>query len=194
MMTRRRLSVALVVLVLLGTSWADAAAQRTAAEVAATRQRAEQGDAVAQYTLGFMYEVGTGVPQDSVEAVRWYRLAADQGHASAQVNLGVMYRTGQGVPEDDTEAVRWTRLAADQGHVTAQYLLGFMYDTGEGVPQDYAEAHKWHNLAASRASAENQTRYAATRDRQAKQMTPAQIAEAQRLAREWQAAFDARQE
>ncbi|MBN4048273.1 hypothetical protein JYU09_01730, partial [bacterium AH-315-O15] len=45
-MTRRRLSVAFVVVVLLGTSWADAAAQTTAAEVAATRQRAEQGGVV----------------------------------------------------------------------------------------------------------------------------------------------------
>ncbi|MBN4048128.1 hypothetical protein JYU09_00950 [bacterium AH-315-O15] len=61
-MTRRPLSVALVVLVLLGTSWANAAAQMTAAELAAARQRAEQGDAVAKYTLGFMYRTGEGVP------------------------------------------------------------------------------------------------------------------------------------
>ena len=51
-MTRLRLSVALVALVLLGTPWADAAAQTTAAEVAATRQRAEQGDASAPVRVG----------------------------------------------------------------------------------------------------------------------------------------------
>jgi TPR repeat protein len=69
-----------------------------------------------------------------------------------------------------------------------------MYSNGQGVPQDYVEAPKWRNLAASRASAENQTQYAETRDALAKQMTPAQLAEAQTLAREWHAAFDARQE
>ena len=75
-MTRRRMSVALVVLVLLGTSWADAAAQTTAAEVAATRQRAEQGDALAQASLGLMYFLGEGVPQDYVEAHKWVNLSA----------------------------------------------------------------------------------------------------------------------
>jgi len=97
-MLRLRLSVALVVLVLLGTSWADAAAQTTAAEVAATRQQAEQGDAIAQYNLGVMYSTGQGVPEDDVEAVAWWRKAADQGQASAQHFLGVSYVSGQGVP------------------------------------------------------------------------------------------------
>ena len=77
-MTRRRLSVALVVLVLLGTPWADAAAQRTAAEVAAIRQRAEQGNAAAQSLLGFVYSAGQGVPQDYVEAHKWANLAASR--------------------------------------------------------------------------------------------------------------------
>ena len=60
-----------------------------------------------------------------------------------------------------------------------------MYDNGEGVPQDYVRAHKWLNLAASRASAEKNKKYGSARDRVAKKMTSAQIAEAQRLAREW---------
>ena len=55
---------------------------------------AEQGDANAQFNLGFMYDNGEGVPQDYAEAVRWYRLAAEQGNAFAQVNLGVMYANG----------------------------------------------------------------------------------------------------
>jgi TPR repeat protein len=74
---------------------------------------AEQGDARAQYNLGLMYAEGEGVPEDDVEAVRWYRLATEQGDAVAQNNLGVMYATGAGVPEDDAESVRWYRLAAE---------------------------------------------------------------------------------
>jgi len=68
----------------------------TAAGVAATRQRAEQGDAKAQADLGVMYATGEGVPRDLVEAVAWYRQAADQGWAEAQNALGSMYATGRG--------------------------------------------------------------------------------------------------
>ena len=70
------------------------------------KQKAEQGDAGAQYNLGLMCYNGEGVPQDDTEAVRWFRAAAEQGFANAQYNLGLMYANGQGVPEDDEEAVR----------------------------------------------------------------------------------------
>ncbi len=66
------------------------------------RVLAEQGDADAQYNLGFMYS--EGVPQDYVQAGKWYRTAAEQGNAKAQHNLGVMYSTGHGVPQDYTKA------------------------------------------------------------------------------------------
>jgi len=139
-----------------------------------------------------MYRTGQGVPQDDTEALRWYRLAADQGNAFAQSNLGLMYSNGRGVPQDDTEAAKWYRLAAEQGSGNAQNSLGVSYTIGRGVPQDYVEAYKWANLAASRATGDTQKRYAESRDAVAKLMTPAQLAEAQTLAREWQAAFDAR--
>ena len=88
------------------------------------------------------------MPQDFVEAVKWFRLAAGQGHAGAQFNLGAAHANGQGVPQDLTEAVKWWRLAADQGHAGAQSNLGVMYGNGEGVPQNYVEAIKWCRLAA----------------------------------------------
>ena len=62
-----------------------------------------------------MYRRGEGVPQDYVEAVKWYRLAAEQGHAYAQNKLGNMYQFGEGLTQDILEAMRWFRLAADQG-------------------------------------------------------------------------------
>jgi TPR repeat protein len=79
--------------------------------------------------------------------------------------------------------------AAERGDATAQYNLGVMYDIGRGVVQDYVEAHKWYNLAASRYStweADIGASAARDRDRLAVKMTPAQIAEAQKMAREWQ--------
>ncbi len=126
-----------------------------------------------------------GVSQDDVEAVRRYRLAADQGDASAQYNLGFMYATGQGVPQDGAEAVRWFRLAADQGFADAQANLGFMYATGQGVAQDDVEAHMWYILAAARSSGEVRDVSVKARNDVAERMTSEQIAEAQRLAREW---------
>ena len=118
--------------------------------------------------------------------MRWYRLAAEQGYATAQFNLGVKYASGEGVPEDDREAVRWYRLAAEQGKAIAQATLGFAYYNGEGVPQDYVQAHKWLNIAASSAEADDRREtFVGSRNSIAALMTPRQIAEAQRLAREW---------
>ncbi|WP_406569303.1 tetratricopeptide repeat protein, partial [Aeromonas veronii] len=63
------------------------------------RKAAEQGDAMAQFNLGAMYEQGKGVAQDDKQAVAWYRKAAEQGYAMAQSNLGGMYNTGSGVAQ-----------------------------------------------------------------------------------------------
>ena len=142
---------------------------------------AKAGNPEAQFNLGFMYATGQGVPQDHKEVVRWYKLAAEQGHLSAQFNLGLIYDAGERVPQDYKEAVRWYKLAAEQGHSYAQTILGFKYATGQGVPQDYVQAHMWFNLAAPSRSPEG----VKDRDTVAAKMTPAQIAEAQRLAREW---------
>jgi TPR repeat protein len=113
-------------------------------------------------------------------AVQEFKKATEQGNASAQFNLGVMYSNGRGVLQDDKEAVKWYRLAAEQGHVPAQYNLGLMYRNGEGVLQDNVYAHMWWNIVASEG---NETAKKG-RDIIAKQMTPSQIEEAQKLARE----------
>ena len=129
--------------------------------------------------------------QDYATALRFWRPLADQGDATAQSNLGAMYELGRGVTQDYAEAVKWYRKAADQGLASAQYNLGVMYDNGQGVAQDFVQAHKWFNLAASRFPAsekEGRDRAVRNRDRVAAKMTPQQIAEAQRLAREWRPA------
>jgi TPR repeat protein len=125
------------------------------------------------------------------KALQLFRPMAEQGDAKAQHFLGVMYVNGKGVPQDFAEAVKWYRKAADQGYAGAQNNLGLMYLKGNGVPQDYVQAHRWFNLAAASLSvSETGMRAGAVhqRDAVAKRMTPDQIAEAQRLAREWLAA------
>ena len=133
-----------------------------------------------------MYENGLGVPQDNAAAVSWFRKAADQGADRAQHNLGFMYNNGLGVPQDNAAAVSWYRKAADQGNGGAQNNLGLMYMEGQGVPQNLVQAHKWFSLAAARVTrADVRERATKNRDNVATRMTPQQIAEAQRLAREW---------
>ena len=108
------------------------------------------------------------------------RAKAEQGDAAAQFNLGVMYYRGEGVAQDDKAAVKWYTKAAEQGHVGAQTDLGLMYESGQGVAQDYVMAHMFFNIAAIdglKPAIEN-------RDIAAKRMTTAQIAEAQKLARD----------
>jgi len=79
----------------------------------ATRLAAQQGDANAQFELGLMYFMGKVVPQNYVEAAKWYRLAAEQGHAKAQFNLGELYDLGLGVAQNYAEASKWYRSAKD---------------------------------------------------------------------------------
>src|SRR4030066_2782 len=113
---------------------------------------------------------------------------AEQGNPLAQHNLGLMYEEGRGVPQDYAEAMKWYRRAAERGISGAQHNRGAMYERGEGVPQDYVMAHMWYTLAASRYSAseeEKREKALKNRDLVASLMTPAQVAEAQRLVREW---------
>jgi TPR repeat protein len=126
-----------------------------------------------------MYSSGRGVPQDDAQAVEWYRKAADQGNADAQFFLASCYDAGAGVPRDYAQGAKWWRKAAEQGNAAAQKNLGWKYLRGVGVPQDYVLAHIWLNLAASRGVEEA----VRGRDIAARRMTPAQIAEAQKLAR-----------
>ncbi len=103
---------------------------------------------------------------------------ATPSHADFQDGLAA-YDRG-----DYAAALREWRPLAEQGHAMAQTFLGVMYSKGQGVPQDYVLAHMWFDLAAWPGQS---LRDLVIKDREAVAawMTPAQIAEAQRLAREW---------
>ena len=92
-----------------------------------------------------------------------------------------MYAHGQGVRQDYVEAVKWYRKAAEQGVVEAQYRVGLRYSQGQGVPKNIVQAYMWWGLAAS----DGHLKADAFLDRATKSMTPAQISEAKKLAREW---------
>lgn len=149
---------------------------------------AESGDAENQYNIGLQYEEGASVEggKDYQKAAKWYRLAAEQGLAEAQYQLGYLFYNGNGVTQDYKKAAIWWQRAAEQGLLNAQYNLATLYSLGHGVTKDYVRAHMWANLAAIQG-AKNQAGVTAAdkRDSIAKKMSSEQIAEAQRLAREW---------
>jgi hypothetical protein len=145
------------------------------------KAQGERGDAVAQFKAGLIYYKGQGIPRDYPEALNWFRKAARQGYLPAQYNAGYMYEKGEGAPQDYEKAKDYYLQAAKQGNRQAQYNLGNLYEKGQGVERNEVEALMWYNLAASQE--EPQAR--AARDRITVWMTPAQVAEAQRRAREF---------
>jgi hypothetical protein len=151
------------------------------AEAMNLQQAAERGDAEAEYKLGMMHYHGQGVEKDTFKAEKWVRRAAEQGLAQAQVQLGNMHIMGDGAAQDVVEAMSWFRKAAEQGSSDGQSFLGRVYLHGKGVPKDYVKAHLWLSMAAANGDESSERWLNAL----VKQMTADQIAEAQRLAREW---------
>jgi uncharacterized protein len=119
---------------------------------------------------------------DYATAASLFRPLADRGDARAAVKLGLMYQQGRGVPVDYPEAANWFGRGADRGNADAQKNLGFMFLYGRGVRRDYVSAHMWFHLAAS--SGNKSAAFA--QDLVAAKMTPDEVAEAEKLAEEWE--------
>ena len=151
------------------------------------RKAADQGMVSAQLALGNYYSDESNKAKDLAEAFLWYRKAAEQEDVTAQFFIAEMFREGRGTAQDPAEAVKWYVKAAEQGNPNAQDSLGEMYEKGEGVTQDYVLAHMWYNVETISwgSVTEFRDKAAKQRDAIAKKMTPQQIAEAQKLAREW---------
>jgi len=119
-------------------------------------QRAVQGDASAQFSLGNLYATGNSVAQDHAQCIAWWRKSADQGYALAQYHLGGLYSNGQGVAVDLAQAAALFYKAAIQGHAAAQFALGVAYAQGKGVDEDKVQACEWYEKAARQGFASAQ--------------------------------------
>lgn len=85
----------------------------------------------------------------------------------------------------DVDSLSQFECEAKSGRAEALYNLGLAYSTGQGVSVDYIAAHKWFNLAAMKGSELAKT----WRAQISREMSSDEIAEAQRLAREWLSVF-----
>jgi TPR repeat protein len=148
------------------------------------RARAELGDVESQCIMADAFASGKlGLTNDYVQAVIWFRKADEQNYAVAQYALGVAYTKGQGVATDETEGAKWYRKAAERNLAAAQYGLGVCYANGVGVMKDNVQAYKWIMLAAD----QNEEPAKLLLVNIEKALTPDQIAEGQKLAREFKA-------
>ena len=109
---------------------------------------AEQGEAEAQYLLGYCYQFGIGVEQNEKLAVKWYRVSAEQKYPLAQYALGGCYFQGQGVKQNDDKAIRLFEIAAQNGVGLAFHQLGDVYEYGWGVEKDCVKAVEYYQKAS----------------------------------------------
>ena len=112
----RKILLAVVLLFAFSSAHAECRYLSIPAECLA---EAEQGNPIAQFVLGSMYENGEGVSQDYLLAVKWYSKAAEQGDVDAQYNLGRMYADGSGVVQDYVTSHVWFNIAGGQGYQDA---------------------------------------------------------------------------
>lgn len=154
----RRLGLALCLIgaLLSGRALATDAAGGTGAEEAArdrlrsALERAQAGDAEANFEAGWYYESGVGTARDAAAAVRHYRVAAESDVAGAQFALGLALQRGEGVEKANPEqAVAWLRRAAALNHTGAINALAAATFAGSGTKRDPAAAVAWYRRSAA---------------------------------------------
>jgi TPR repeat protein len=128
---------------------AEKAFQRGNEQVALTlfTKLAEQNNAIAEYWLAHMTELGLGVARDPTKALELYQKAAAQNVLAAQERLGEIYLNGDLVPPDFIKAKNYLEQAAYRGNARAAMLLGQMYRVGLGIAADPKEAYAWSEVA-----------------------------------------------
>ncbi|MDR1110176.1 MAG: sel1 repeat family protein [Deltaproteobacteria bacterium] len=122
-------------------------------------ERAENGEARAQYELGLAYSSGRQVVQDLEEAVNWWRQAFEQGLEEPIYELAQAYgQGGPGLERDLAESFYWWLQAAKWGRLEAAtqacWRVGQAYANGVGVAQDFDQARRWLAKASEQGLAE----------------------------------------
>ena len=139
--------IVLVIICLVPVSYVQA--ETVAESLRILKEKAENGDAKANYDLAYVYENGiAGIEKEMSEAIRLYTLSAEAGYAPAQNYLGFCYYRGDGVVRDADKALYWIQKAADQGDVKGFNNLGWLLLEGDGVVHDAKKAAYWFSRAS----------------------------------------------
>jgi hypothetical protein len=153
---------------------------QTMSPLAIYLEKAEQGDAGAQFWLGVAYESGRGVKQDFAQAIKWLQKSAKQGNPDADFLLGQMYEDAEGFSRDYVKASEWYRVACEHrpdhgGAGQGCNNLGLLYLDGNGVKRNIIEAYKYFKIAGT----------AANLDVAKSRMTADEIDHAERQTEQW---------
>lgn len=153
---------------------------------------AEDGDAIAQFSLGVLLSTGgKGLQQDYAKAMMWFKKAADQRNASAMRQIAIAHEKGLGVPASPAMAQEWYLRAADRGDAMAQLTLGIRRANGEGMPADNVQAYKWLTLASNGIFFDFEKENRAESEKNLKivtaKLSPPERVTAEKLTREWSA-------
>ncbi|KAJ3097081.1 hypothetical protein HDU97_005289 [Phlyctochytrium planicorne] len=109
---------------------------------------ADQGNSVAQWSLGLCFEEGLGVEKDLKQAIQWFTKSAENGLLDAQISLANCFKLGTGVEKNLEEALKWYKKCAEQGDLDSMDMVGDCYKNGWGVERNLEEAIKWYTNAA----------------------------------------------
>lgn len=91
------------------------------------RSYAEDGDAEAQYNIGWMYLNGYGLAINDSLALEWWQRASDQGYVDATFSMAMLYSLGDGeVKKDMDRAIDLYLLAAEEDHEDARLIIKSM--------------------------------------------------------------------
>jgi len=115
---------------------------------------ADEGDADAQTSLAFMYQLGQGVEVDHLKAFTLYEKAVAQKQPYALYNMALLYDGGLGgVKQDPLKAHQLFLEAAIAGVPQAQYQVALQFERGISCIKNYSEAAFWYEEAAKRGDA-----------------------------------------
>ena len=141
------------------------------------KKAALNGDAASMDALGARYKDGNVVEKDAIVALGWLLASAERGFPPGMTNLGLCYEQGFAVPRNYDQAGSWYAKASKQGYAPAQFLLGQLFEHGRGTKLNPVFAFTNY----SRAASQGVPAAATARDRIRKNLSPAQLREADKI-------------
>lgn len=149
---------------------------------------------------GKILKDGIGGPADPSQAAQFLKRAAELGNAQAQNALGELYQSGRGFPKDFEMAARYFGQSAQQGEAAGAKNIGLAFARGQGVERKPVQAYFWLSIGAFDEVSQSNAKWgtealeliddpAVLRDKLARSMKADEIAEAQRLTREWRPSY-----
>jgi TPR repeat protein len=107
------------------------------------KQAAELGNAESQYNLGYCYQAGIGVEQNSEKAIEWYSKSAEKGWNDGLYAMMMAYGSGNGVQQDFNKAFSFALKCAENGDGTCMFNVINCYKEGMGTDKDIDKMLEW---------------------------------------------------